>query len=69
MCEKCRALHLRHRACDACGFYRGKEAVAVAVPALKKSEKPAKALPAKTEEKKEKEAAKTKKKTAKTSGK
>ncbi len=28
-CKNCHALKTPHRVCDACGFYRGKKAVAV----------------------------------------
>lgn len=37
VCSKCKTLHLRHHACEACGFYRGKEVIAVASNKAKKA--------------------------------
>ncbi len=42
VCVKCGAKHLRHRACNNCGTYRGKEVIDV-VAKLAKQEKKAKA--------------------------
>ncbi len=38
-CEKCSAMHLRHRMCAQCGSYRGKEVVDVTAKFEKKMEK------------------------------
>ncbi|MEK7610189.1 MAG: 50S ribosomal protein L32 [Patescibacteria group bacterium] len=41
-CPKCSELHLRHRLCANCGFYRGRMVVDVAARAAKKEKKQAK---------------------------
>ncbi len=38
-CGKCGAFHIRHRLCEACGTYRGKEMVDVVAVAEKKAAK------------------------------
>jgi len=38
-CGKCGAAHLRHRACEQCGEYRGKMVIDVAGQAAKKEKK------------------------------
>ncbi|MBI5817229.1 MAG: 50S ribosomal protein L32 [Candidatus Yonathbacteria bacterium] len=38
-CVKCSAFHLRHRACDVCGTYRGKEVIDVLKKVAKKEKK------------------------------
>ncbi|MAG12253.1 50S ribosomal protein L32 [bacterium] len=39
VCSKCKAQHIRHRACLACGTYRSRAVVDVAKKALKKENK------------------------------
>ncbi|MCI0542317.1 50S ribosomal protein L32 [bacterium] len=39
VCAKCKASHIRHRACEKCGTYRGKEVLSVAVKSATKVEK------------------------------
>ena len=46
-CTKCGADHLRHRACLACGTYKGKEMIDVLAKVNKKTKAVAKAAPAK----------------------
>ncbi|MCK5019784.1 MAG: 50S ribosomal protein L32, partial [Candidatus Peribacteraceae bacterium] len=38
-CDKCGALHLRHRMCTNCGFYKGREVIDVMSKILKKEAK------------------------------
>lgn len=38
-CSKCSAMHVRHRMCSACGYYKGREVVNVMAKVLKKNEK------------------------------
>jgi len=38
-CPKCNALHLRHKACNGCGNYKGREVIDVMKKVLKKEKK------------------------------
>jgi large subunit ribosomal protein L32 len=38
-CSKCKSEHLKHRACDTCGTYRGKQVIDVAKKTEKKHRK------------------------------
>ena len=38
-CDKCNALHLRHRMCTNCGTYKGREVIDVMSKIIKKQEK------------------------------
>ncbi len=67
-CDKCGALHLRHRMCTNCGSYKGREVVDVMSKVLKKEAKKKEIREAKSgvPEKAEKKKAKTTKKTKET---